>query len=289
MKKVLSILFVFSGMALGVAQHSVEDISGAYHISSNDPHGGSDMIISPDHHFAIAFFGGVLKGTWQKVGDHYLFTYHKEPKVVLYARYNSSIQDSVKVRVGLDANRGFAIRFNGSENDAFTAIFNEAANCFTYPYIYSQRNAIEQIEIYQQDLRTYVESEITNSKNYIFSFKPNATYNELLLTGLPKGYSQGGTFQARFMEGQLFMEDQGGIPKRSEYKDINAEDLEFFEQYFKNEIFPEVLDSNNEQFPYAENPTDQDLVPFIRIRPKMMPVNTIVMNPGSLFYSICED
>ena len=187
------------------AAQEIPEISGAYHVSSGDPHGGSHIVVSPDHHFAIAYFGGIKKGTWQQVGDSYEFTYHQEPKVVLYARSNPSLTDSLQIRVGLNANRGFAIRVNPSATSEFTPIFNEAANCFLYPYIYKQTQKITSIEIYQDENYRYSGNETKNARKEVFKFAGLENYNDFLLAGLSETYSIGGTVTATFADGQLYM------------------------------------------------------------------------------------
>lgn len=272
---------------IGFSQNKEEAISGSYYISSNDPHGGTHFIVMPDQHFVVAYFGGMRKGTWKRHGDTYHFTYHTEPRFVLYARQNPSIVDSIQVRVGLDGNQGFAARFNGSPLDAFTPIFNEDSNCYSYPYIYKQTAALEQLDVYAPDLREYYQGEIHELPDY-YSFHIGATYNEFMLKGLPDEYSTEGSFTATFSNGSMIIDNQTNLKKRRNYADLNPEDLQYFEQYTNTEIFPSQLNYGNEFFPYVEEPTDDDMLPFTRIEAVLIASDGVV-DGAVLFVSRCEE
>ncbi|SCY04555.1 hypothetical protein SAMN05192588_0877 [Nonlabens sp. Hel1_33_55] len=283
-------LFVMFCMAsFGHAQESSADISGSYHIPSNDPQGGSSIIISADHHFAIAYFGGIQKGTWEQNGSIIQFTFHKEPRAVLYAKKNSTVNDSVGVRVSMNDFNEVALRFNAYDDEPFIPLFNEKANCFTYPYIYKQPEALNQIDVYFKDEREYYEGEIQAPPADVYRFNSLGKYNDFILVGLSSDYSQGGSFTATFENNTLTMSGQSSLKKRSEYADINSEDLAYFDKIFNNELFPETLNAQDQFFPYHENPTDDDLKSFVRIHPEYISSDHIIVVSGSLFYAVCED
>ncbi|WP_194852516.1 hypothetical protein [Nonlabens antarcticus] len=285
--------FTLCAILLGVAgclygQNLVDPISGSYNMGSNDPLGGTHFIVMPDQQFVVAYFGGMRKGTWERYEDTYQFTYHVEPQFVLYGRKNPSIADSIQVRVGLDGNRGFAVRFNGTKTDAFTPIFNEDSNCYSYPYIYKQTAALEQVDVYAPDLREYYEGEIHEIPDY-YSFKVGATYNEFVLTGLSREYSTERSFTAQFKEGSMIINGSESIKKSGDYADLNPEDLNYFKQYTTTEIFPPQLEYGNEFFPYNDEPINDDLIPFNRIDAVLVSSDGVVVGGESFFVVRCEE
>lgn len=266
-----------------------EVITGAYYQSSGNPEGGTSLIIMPDNNFAILYFGGMRKGTWKRIENIYMFTFHTEPKFVLYGRYNPISKDTIKVHFSVDANLGYAVRFNDNIETPFIPIFNEDANCFKYPYTYTQKKALQQLTTYAPDLRSYYPGEIRKSFSQQYDFDIQESYNEFLLKGLPEEYSREGSFTAYFNDDDLLIERGGRMQKRSTYQEINEEDLFFIEKMTKNELFPKILDSSSEFFPYEENPSDTDLIPFIRIEGVVTTVKEANVSITPLFVVSCEE
>lgn len=264
-------------------------ISGSYYQSSGNPEGGTTFIIVPNNTFVVAYFGGMRKGTWkQNENDGYTFVFHVEPKFVLYGRNNPKLKDSVSVRMSIDANKGFAVRFNKLKKGEFKPVFNEGANCFSYPYIYKQKDDLTNLEAYAPDFRKYFEGEIYELPE-VYDFKIKESYNEFILAGLSAEYSRAESFMATYNNGVLTIEGNKDLKKRKNFEDLDNETLAFIKQHTENEMLPKVLDYGNTFFPNYENPTETDLKSFFRIEPKLTSSKGITVSKSSLFVTNCED
>ncbi len=266
-----------------------DTITGSYYQSSGNPEGGTNFIILPNNTFVVAYFGGMRKGTWElKENDSYAFTFHVEPQFVLYGRYNPKFKDSVAVRMSTDSDNYAVVRFNDEKQTRFTPVFNKDANCFSYPYIYSQKEALKTLEAFTIRYSDYGKAEFEGLTDY-FSFKIDEDYNEFMLTGLPKSYSEGGSFMATFTDGILAIEGEKPIKKRKAYNEIDEETLGFVKQHTENEMLPKVLSFESEFFPYYDHPTETDLKSFLRIEPQLKSSKGITISEHSLFVVTCED
>lgn len=279
---------VFSFTSLLSSQNDSTEVVGSYYISSGNPEGGTNIIVMPNNTFVVGYFGGMRKGTWKKQDGKYIFTYHVEPQVVLYARNNLSIKDSVSVQIGLDGSKDFALRFNASENTPFTPIFNENPNCFSYPYVHKLDNALNTLDVLIPNKGYDNYGEIIEL-NKIFGFKITEDYNEFIVAGLSDEYSEPGSFLATYENKSLVLDNSQIIKKRRSYEDLGKEDLHFVKQYTQTEIFPKLLDRGSEFFPYYENPSENELLPFTRIESKMVDGNDVELVAESLFFASCED
>ncbi|WP_121906808.1 hypothetical protein [Ulvibacter antarcticus] len=283
------IFFLVFCFSIGcLSQNNENDITGSYYMSSGNPEGGTNMIVMPNNTFVVSYFGGMRKGTWELKDNKYKFTYHVEPKFVLYGRHNTNLQDTVMVNMSVDANKELAIRFNSDSVGAFSPIFNKGANCFSYPYIYKQHETINILDAYAPNLNYYHEGEISNSPEF-YSFRIKEAYNDFILVGLSSEYSRAGSFNAVYKDGIMDIENQGKVKKSIDYKDIGEEDLLYIQEYTKTEILPKLLEYGNEFFPYYENPTKADLVPFTRIDATFLSSEGIVVLDKSLFIVNCDD
>jgi len=271
----------------GISQSTAE-ITGSYSMSSGSPEGGTSLIVLPDHTFVQVYFGGIQKGTWEVVAEQYTFTYHEEPRLVLYARKNPTIKDSVTVRMAIDEHNGLAFRFNGGTKTAFTPVFNENANCFDYPYIYSHNGTLLQVDALINDSRGYDQGELKQPQD-IYNFDMLRDYNEFMVAGLPSAYSKGGSFTATLENNILHINGSKSVRKGQEYKDINKEDLLYIENHVASEILPKLLEYGNEFFPYYESPTEADLIPFTRIKAKISVTKEFeILQDTSLFVARCQ-
>jgi hypothetical protein len=282
------LIFLFLGLSIGLSQSESVDIAGSYHKSSKDPHGGSHLIITPNNTFVVTYFGGMRKGTWLENDDGYEFTYHTEPEFVVYARHNPSITDSVIIRAHVDAVNGDAIRINPKASNEFRLIFNEHANCFSYPYIYKHHQAIESLDLYTANGGNYREGAYQDTSETYYNYAIDLSFNELILTGLPPEYSVSRSFKANYNNGSLSIANAGSLNKTSEYAEINKEELDYINRYIKNDVFPKVLNSNSEFFPRYDDPIESELTPFIRVDSEKKEFKNIRINPNSMFTAVCE-
>lgn len=245
-----------------------EKILGSYYMNSGNPEGGTTLFVMPHNTFVVAYFGGLCKGNWELKEDAYQFTYHSEPKVVLYERHNPRLKDSISVNMSVDRDGELAVRFNAEENDPFTPVFNKDANCMDYPYIYKQKEVLINLIVHVPDLR-YGYEETLQDLSEIYNFKNAEGLNEFILAGLSDEYSEGGTFQATYGNGVLTLNGgQDNLKKSGNYEDIDPEILGFITQHTEMEMFPTRLEYGHEFFPYYEDPKPKHLKPFKRIDSK---------------------
>ena len=266
-----------------------KEITGKYYESSGNPEGGTTFIVMPNNTFVVAYFGGIQKGTWEAIDNFYTFTYHSEPKFVLYGRKNPTVRDSVFISFSVEANLKYAVRFNATKDQSFNPIFNNGANCFSYPYGYKQVEPFKIIEAYAPALVAYYSGEAQGSSE-LYSYAIEDDYNEYLLTGLPSEYSQGGSFRALFENGELILGDGKSIKKSGDIKDLREEDLKFITSHTENELLPKVLEYGNQFFPYFDESNETNLIPFTRIEPKRStPKSPLQVSEKSLFVVTCEE
>ncbi|WP_271855994.1 hypothetical protein [Patiriisocius marinus] len=265
------------------------EIEGTYYESSGNPEGGTTFIVMPNNTFVVAYFGGIQKGTWEATDNYYTFTYHSEPKFVLYGRKNPTLRDSVFINFSVEANLKYAVRINATKNKSFNPIFNDGANCFSYPYRYNQTEPVKTIDAYAPAIVEYYLGEPQGSSE-LYSYAIEHDYNEYLLTGLPSTYSNGGSFKAVFENNELILGEGKSIKKSGEIKDISEEDLLFITAHTENEILPKVLEYGNEFFPYFDETNQSNLIPFTRIEAiRSIPKFPLQINKKSLFIVTCED
>lgn len=292
--KVITARFVFLSFIIlttyiARAQSTMDDITGAYNSSSNDPHGGSSFIVMPDHHFVVAYFGGILKGTWQKEDDLYHFVFKTEPRFVLYGRKRKLNNDTTTVSVKLDGNKGFAVRFNANKKDQpFLPIFNEDANCYSYPYVYKQTESLKLLDIVKEDSRDYAPGEIYDVPD-IHRFLIEEPFDEFILAGLPDEYSEPRSFTATFKNNQLIMNGSEIVQKSSEINEMNDEDLEYCRRYVTRKIFPNLLTPGSKFFPHDEDESTANLSAFTRINEKRISSKGMKVSTENLFTATCQD
>lgn len=282
----LMTILMFYSQVCNSQQVEANEITGVYSMSGNSPEGGSHIIVMPNNRFVTAYFGGMRKGTWQYKNDTYWFTYHTESKLTLYGRNNPTINDSISIAMNVNGRNDLAIRFN--DNSQFTPIFNEGANCFLYPYVHTLQLALVTLEAFIPDKRRYYEGEI-GALSKIARFDINASYNQYILIELPEEYTVEASFTAIFKDNTMQIDNSEVIKKRNAYENINAEDMQYFEQFTNTELLPPVLAYGNEFFPYFENPLETDLIPYTRINFRTIASKGISIAQTSLFISRCED
>ncbi|CAH8283289.1 hypothetical protein EV196_102251 [Mariniflexile fucanivorans] len=264
-------------------------ISGSYYQSSGSPEGGANFIVMPNNHFVVAYFGGIQKGTWKLEADGtYEFKYHAEPKFVLYGRHNTRLKDSISVSLAVDGNKGIAFRFNGSTDDIFTPMFNKGANCFSYPYIYKQKDKLISLDAFSPDYKNYDDGRQGDLPGF-YSFKIEESYNDFIVAGLSEEYSQGGSFRAKYKDGVLLLDEMTNLEKRGDSEDLDEETLSFVTRHTEFEIFPKLLEYRNEFFPHYDDPTDEDMIPYTKIDSVNKSSKDIIVSEAYLFYTSCED
>ncbi|MUU77064.1 hypothetical protein [Winogradskyella endarachnes] len=77
--------------------------------------------------------------------------------------------------------------------------------------------------------------------------------------------------------------------KRSEIEDLDEETLNFVNSHTQSEILPDILEYGNEFFPHIEDPTDTDLIPFVKLKSTVESTKEVIISENSLFFASCDD
>jgi len=210
-KNRFSKLFIFQLLCILTISLNAQEISGVYHVKGNSPEGGTNYVLFPDNTFVVGYFGGIITGIWKKEGDLIFFENRVAPKFVLYGRKSSILKDTVNVRYNVRENQSVAVGFTKQESIQMKYVFNESANCFSYPYIHRQTEKIT--DFYVANVPNNSSSEILVSS--AFHFENLENYNEFILINLPDEYTTAINFSARIEKDLLYFDSNAnGITKR---------------------------------------------------------------------------
>ncbi len=148
MNKILLLLTIFT---FNMANAQNNSIVGIYNLGSSSPEGGSHLLVFKDNSFAITYFGGIQTGKWEKKGENkYMFIPHtKETVFELYGRHNNLIANSTKIAFnGFENSQTFIqLRNNADEEYNMQQVFNNNANCFSYPYVHTFKTVAKSISL----------------------------------------------------------------------------------------------------------------------------------------------
>lgn len=283
-----SILLFFVSLVVSILATSLnaqEDISGSYHVRGNSPEGGANYVLFPDNTFVVGYFGGMITGTWQKDGAHVFFKNRAEPKFVLYGRMVPMLKDTVQIRFNVRENQGVAVGLNKTEPVLVKSVFNENANCFSYPYMYKQTAVIQDIYAITIPYKSADKFLITEG----FHFKNNEKQNDFIVVNLPSEYTTASSFSAKIENGLLYFGSSSNGVKKRPLDSLSEEDALYLKNYTQNSLVPSTLNYGDEFFPYLEQPTEQDLTPFIRIEATFLNALNVELLEGSFFHTTCKD
>jgi hypothetical protein len=153
-----------------------------------DAAGGVNLLLFPSGDYAIAYFGGMLQGTWRATenGQLELREWPNDPAdFVLFGRHNPALGNDVELHFqGFQDSYAKIGLLAAMPDTAVTALhpaFNSDANC--YASNYSIRRPAAQLKTLQ--LAAYQETDRQNeyeqapfSKKMLYSFPIEAPYNE---------------------------------------------------------------------------------------------------------------
>lgn len=114
------------------------NIAGVYKRSTGNPEGGNTFFIFDDHKFVVAFFGGVIVGTWSMENNKIHFKPNvKEHSFYIYGRHNKDLKNSSKIYFqGFSEGPTFiGLGKKQAEKPLLTSVFNENPNCVPYPSV----------------------------------------------------------------------------------------------------------------------------------------------------------
>lgn len=289
MKKLVLIVCMVLVGSVFAQEVSDEDIVGVYKPKSNDPVGGRTMVFMPDHSFVMVYFGGLQKGTWELKDKKLLITRSTEPQFALYGRNLDHLGNKTQLNFQMDADNGVMVGLDSNKKTTLKPVFNQNANCFSHPYIFTQEKELIQLQAAQSW------NEITdyNSENkpYTQVYRINifGAYNDLILINLPSEYTERFSSQALYKDGMLYMSyDDEGTAKRP-LESLNEEDFAMIKHYSNISLLPNQLQKGDEFFPYAKNPTQEELKSYTRIDVLEISMEAITIQEGSFFTTTCAE
>lgn len=284
----LTICLIFTGSLVSQTV-SDEDIVGVYKSKSNDPLGSSTTIILPDNTFVIAYFGGIQKGTWELSDEFVLLKLTTEPQFVLYGRNLSNLGNKTQINFQIEASNGVMVGLDSNSKTNLKPVFNQDANCFSYPYLFTQDKELIQLHAAQSTWGNEDYNTEGNLYEKVYHFNILGAYNDLILINLSSQYTTESTIYATYKDGMLYMDPEDeGMQKRA-LESLNEEDTAFINEFPKKPFFSEQLKPEDEFFPYNENPTQEELKPYNRIDVLEILKEGIKSEGKPFFISTCSE
>ncbi|RFN58199.1 hypothetical protein [Marixanthomonas ophiurae] len=289
MKKLLLIICVlFSGsiFAQGISE---EDIIGVYHLKSNDPMGGNTLVFSSNHTYAIAYFGGIQKGTWELKNGKLKVTKTVEPQFALYGRKITALDNKTQVKISTRSENRLLVGFNAKNPTFLKRLFNPNSNCYITPYVINQKGPIHQFNLALLEEFPGYRSKGTENQARVFQFKNPKSYNDLIVVNLPSEYTTESNIPITFKDGLLYAGSFSEGMKKKPLQSLNEEDTMYIKKYSSESLLPQKLQYGDEFFPYSENPTPEELKPYKRIAILKNSKERITIEQGSIFTASCEN
>ncbi|MEO5910226.1 MAG: hypothetical protein ABIP95_05020 [Pelobium sp.] len=208
-----------------------QTIAGVYRLSSGNPEGGNTFFIFDDHKFAVAFFGGVITGTWSIENKKVDFKpFVSEHQFYIYGRHNKNLADSSQIYFqGFDEAPTF-LGFNQKEIEKplLQSVFNPSPNCVDYPSVAKFENVPNQVLFSDQP---YNDDDNEQVKRNVYTFENLEKYNDFIAY-YRKEDSDRKPFSAQLKGGKLFFKYS---EKGSEKYPLptKGEDFEFIKQFLE--------------------------------------------------------
>lgn len=226
MNKLLILITLFI-MNIANAQNS-SNIVGIYNLGSSSPESSTHLIVLEDNSYAITYFGGIQTGKWAtKEENQYLFTPHKkETKFELFGRINKTLGDSTKIVFNSFENGETFIQLRNNVEDIYNmqAVFNEDANCFSYPYVHTFKTKANYI--------SFLSVPYGKENNPILTFKNLNKYNDFVAVFNEEDSVSPQSFLATFKDKKLHFTD--GTSSKHFPLDKNDEDIAFIKNFIAN-------------------------------------------------------
>lgn len=268
---------------------SDKDIVGVYKSKSSDPMGGTTTVFLPDNTFVIAYFGGVQKGTWELKDQKVLINLSTEPQFVLYGRNISRLGNKTQVNFQVEASNGAMVGFDSNKKTSLKPVFNLDANCFSYPYIFTQEKELLQLHAAQKTWENDDYNSEGNPYEKVYHFNIFGGYNDFILMNLSSDYTTKSTAQAIYKEGILYMDPEDEGTQKRPLESLNEEDAAFINSFSSKSLFPNQLQNGDEFFPYNENPTQEELKPYNRIEVLEISREGITVQDEPFFTATCDE
>ncbi|MFD2287089.1 hypothetical protein GJU39_10600 [Pedobacter petrophilus] len=298
-------------------------IAGVYRQSTGNPEGGNTFFIFDDHKFVVAFFGGVIAGTWIIENDKVDFKpFAIEHQFYVYSRHNKDLADSSRIHFKHFDEAPTFLGFDQKEIEKplLQSVFNPSPNCVDYPSVAKFKKVSDQLLFSDQPYHN--DDSNLQIKRNVYTFENVEKYNDFIAY-YRKGDIDKGPFSARVTDGKLFF---GHSEKGSEKHTLptEGEDFEFIKKFleapqttekvfcnpFYNQTTVDASDKDNWKFNESKNafinfqnyvegeenkPDEQDAYNKMNIvyqfdllklaEKKIIPFS---INTKSLFIAICD-
>lgn len=289
MKNLILVIFLMFIGSVFAQKFSNEDVVGVYKEKSNDPVGGSTFVFLPDQSFVMSYFGGLQKGTWEIIGQDIRITKTAEPQFALYGRNLNSLGNKTQVDFSMDADNGVMVGLDSNKKSHLKPVFNEGANCYRHPYIFTQNEKLVQLyaaQTIREDVDTNLEEK---SYSQVYHFNIFGVYNDLILINLPSEYTEKWSALITFENDKLYLEYGDEGMQKSPIDSLSEEDITMINHFSKQSLFPNQIQSGDEFFPYSENPTQEELKPYNRIDVLEISQKVITIEEIPFFTATCGE
>lgn len=162
------LLFMVTSFA---QQQNSKFIAGQYH----DGDGG--LLIFEDHTFMIVAYATAIRGKLTIHGNEVIFNPIQKEPFSVYGRKNENIKEAKMMFSNFEKGTSFMnYTINHEPLDTMRLIFNEMANCFSFPYIYSFEKNINTFYFSYMDHRYPEEMQVKVLPNNVYQFNPIKVY-----------------------------------------------------------------------------------------------------------------
>jgi len=235
------------------AQMIIKDsIVGSYHIPSGNPEGSAELVAYSDNRFIIVFFGGMINGEWKLKDSTVHFIPDSEPdSFILYGRKTTTLKDSARIIFqNFENDNSKYVNFESSHKDSvpnMQQVFNDHANCFSYPYLYKSTEAIQKLRF------TTKQDYWDKSTEYdVYIFDNTNAYNDFVAISNPKNFEKE-PFNAIYKNGGLlfggllFNRDEVSIKK--DLSELDEEEDIFLKNFANLKSIGDIMYYDKEHFP----------------------------------------
>ncbi len=213
---------------------SHSEILGLYNLGSSSPEGGSYLFILENGDYAIAHFGGLKIGKWKNVEEN---TYQLSPnpsksKFELFGRYNKGLEGKTKIAFNGFENGETFVQLKNDKEEGYTMqrVFNEGANCFSYPYVHTFNTTAKSISFVS------IQHDAIDTNHSIITINNPERYNDFVAGYVEVDNYESNPLIAVLKDNQLYFED--GRTKSSVRTPLEevGEDLEFIRKFIDMEL-----------------------------------------------------
>ncbi|PNK59901.1 hypothetical protein [Psychrobacter sp. FDAARGOS_221] len=218
-----------------IGQALEDSLVGTYSLptGSQSPEGGPGLALLPNRKYAVYSFGYAAGGDWRIVKGKYLhlIPYRVPQPYYVYGRHNSDLGQKSKIRFnGGDFSDATLVSFNDkpatpTELPKLTPVFNDGANCFSWPYEAVYPNTYKFLTLaYNADYKNKGDDAITT-----YTFNNEQGFNHFHALSFRK-MSERKTMKFIIKDGELFAYSFSELEKlsKSELPEPDTENAQFF-------------------------------------------------------------